>query len=256
MVTSMVPTDDNKITSTSGGTNQDYYSPVVVSESLLQQQQQPIPVLSNDPSIAAVPAATAAAAAAPHSSRRVRFGSVKTRYYHQILGDHPLCADGLPITFGWTWYEDNEGCSGDSQGDSNTQEPLVLAQAHALLTGAPSSSQSSLVDACEPMTQTSSDDTCRHVPVRKLSLVTRMALLLESGLSEEEIAQRIRTSQRIRIQLRRQEHRAKMWLQFLERTERTLQSSWKVWSFDSASAGTRPWNTASLPVSMWSTSRT
>lgn len=243
-----------------GSTSQDD-SPVAVSDQqqLLSLRQQP--ALLDDPSIDAVIVPAAAAAADPRLSRRVRFGAVKTRYYHQILGDHPLCHDGLPITFGWTWYEDNEGCEED-KGDSDDAHVQRLLARGEQVQASPSPS----VDDREPVTTNTTDTTittlgssapnCRHVPVRKLSLVTRMALLLESGISEEEIAQRIRTSQRRRSQVRRQQYRAKMWLQFLERTKRALQSSWKAWSFTcSTSDGTRPYCRVIPPASsMWSSS--
>jgi len=34
-------------------------------------------------------------------TKSVRFGNCSIRSYNQILGDHPLCAVGCPITLGW-----------------------------------------------------------------------------------------------------------------------------------------------------------
>ena len=182
-----------------------------------------LPSVSSDPSMA-----TVSVSAAADLSRRVRFGTVKTRYYPQILGDHPLCPDGLPITFGWTWYEDDEGY-GQQDNDADESE----AHEHHFLAQAPPS-----VDDYERRNCIGGGRTCtatratQGARVPKLSLVTRMSLLLESGISEEEIAQRIRTSQRIRRQTRLQQQRARMWLYFLEQAERALQS-WRS-SFDLA----------------------
>lgn len=41
------------------------------------------------------------------SSRRVGFGQVQIREYEQVVGDHPFCNSGAPLTLGWN-YSDEE----------------------------------------------------------------------------------------------------------------------------------------------------
>ena len=41
------------------------------------------------------------------ASRRVGFGNVEVRQYEQVIGDHPHCSSGCPLSLGWD-YQDGE----------------------------------------------------------------------------------------------------------------------------------------------------
>jgi hypothetical protein len=45
-------------------------------------------------------------------SRHVRFGEMHVREYSQVLGDHPCCQEGPPISLGWD-YSQEQTCSVD-----------------------------------------------------------------------------------------------------------------------------------------------
>lgn len=40
-----------------------------------------------------------------NSTRRVDFGEVQVRFYEQVVGDHPLCSSGCPLSLGWNYSE-------------------------------------------------------------------------------------------------------------------------------------------------------
>ena len=49
-------------------------------------------------------------------SRRVGFGTVEIRHYEEVVGDHPFCASGCPLSLGWDYVQ---------------QEPELLAEYEA-----------------------------------------------------------------------------------------------------------------------------
>jgi len=38
--------------------------------------------------------------------KKVQFQSIQIRTFHQILGDHPCCSTGLPLTLGWDYIQE------------------------------------------------------------------------------------------------------------------------------------------------------
>jgi hypothetical protein len=48
----------------------------------------------------------------PASRRNVSFGETHIREYSQILGDHPCCLEGPPVSLGWD-YSEEKTCSID-----------------------------------------------------------------------------------------------------------------------------------------------
>mmetsp|Transcript_82859 Transcript_82859/g.124394 ORF Transcript_82859/g.124394 Transcript_82859/m.124394 type:complete len:198 (+) Transcript_82859:119-712(+) len=42
--------------------------------------------------------------------KRVSWKSIQTREFALVVGDHPLCHDGLPVSLGWRFYD---SCPGD-----------------------------------------------------------------------------------------------------------------------------------------------
>ena len=39
--------------------------------------------------------------------KRVSWNSIQTREYAPVVGDHPLCHDGLPVSLGWSFCDNN-----------------------------------------------------------------------------------------------------------------------------------------------------
>lgn len=112
--------------------------------------------------------ASTAATVETSSCRLVHFGTVTSRYYEQVLGDHPACTDGLPVALDWKYEQDDYEPSVDEydrrRGRQDSQVP-------------------------------------------KLSLVTKISLLLESGVSEEEIEKITKRNQK----MQKQRHHANVW---------------------------------------------
>jgi hypothetical protein len=46
--------------------------------------------------------------AGPATIRSVKFQSLYIRTYNQVLGDHPCCTSGLPISLGWTYKDEQQ----------------------------------------------------------------------------------------------------------------------------------------------------
>ena len=40
--------------------------------------------------------------------RVVGFGNVQVRHYNIVIGDHPLCTEGLPLSLGWNYTSDDD----------------------------------------------------------------------------------------------------------------------------------------------------
>ena len=140
----------------------------------------------------------------PPPPRRVHFGGVTTRYYQRILGDHPLCSDGLPLTFGWTFFNDQE----EQENDGIVQSDGTMHQF-----------------GCNATTGSAKQKQQKRTRVPRLTLVARMSILLESGLvSEEEIVKQIHRFHRNKRRACHQQRRAKFWMGILNKTERTLES--------------------------------
>jgi hypothetical protein len=131
------------------------------------------------------------------SSRRVHFGRVQTRYYQHILGDHPLCSDGLPLTFGWTFQED------DYADCLTTTVCTYTAPTIRILGGGGGK---------------------RLSRVPRMTILARMSILLESGVSEDEIVRRIHKFHKNARRTYRKQQRAKLWTGIVKTTERTLES--------------------------------
>ncbi len=43
-----------------------------------------------------------------HAKKRVSWAGIQTREYALVVGDHPMCQDGLPVSLGWHY---SDGCS-------------------------------------------------------------------------------------------------------------------------------------------------
>ena len=135
------------------------------------------------------------------SSRRVHFGSDQTRYYERILGDHPLCSDGLPLTYGWTFHEDE--CvrgSNDSPSSCNNDDCYTVPTLRILGRGR------------------------QRTRVPRMTILTRMSILLDSGVSEEEIVRHIHKFHKNSRRTYRKQQCERLWSGMVKMRERTLQS--------------------------------
>ena len=47
------------------------------------------------------------------TSRRVDFGKVEVRQYEQVIGDHPHCSSGCPLSLGWDYVEEKPESLGE-----------------------------------------------------------------------------------------------------------------------------------------------
>lgn len=177
----------------------------------------------------AMPIIDAIAASSSRSPvRRVHFGSVTTRYYQHVLGDHPVCSDGLPLTFGWTydeyheydgshWYcnDGNSGInSGIQTGDWNCTPTTSTTNTSPNMTHTvPTDGHT-----CTPSIEVSPNmmRSQKSAPVPKLTILARMAILLESGLSEEEIVKCIHMYHRNRRRMCQKDKRARLWMGILQ----------------------------------------
>jgi len=80
----------------------------LVSKPMIISNRTPQPP---SPAAASATATTRPSIIEPQSSnanKTVCFGDVHVRHYSQVLGDHPYCVSGLPLSLGWDYYE-NEG---------------------------------------------------------------------------------------------------------------------------------------------------
>lgn len=57
---------------------------------------------------------TVTASSNTRERRSVSFGAIHVRQYERIVGDHPDTKVGVPLSIGWTYYEDNEHPDGVS----------------------------------------------------------------------------------------------------------------------------------------------
>ena len=64
-------------------------------------------------------------------SRRavVGFGNVQVRQYEQVIGDHPHCSSGCPLTLGWAYVQDEPESIADFESHKNvrTHDELRLS---------------------------------------------------------------------------------------------------------------------------------
>ena len=57
-------------------------------------------------------------------SKKVRFGGLLVRSYSQILGDHPCCSTGIPLSLGWDYKEAPEIKVEEYEAITSTSESL------------------------------------------------------------------------------------------------------------------------------------
>lgn len=148
-------------------------------------------------------ARAASSSSSSSSLRKVHFGPVKTRYYHHILGDHPHCSDGLPLTFGWTYHD----CDDDDDYDD-------FHYGYGENSGVNSGIKN--VPMCHLSTFPPDMTSRKRAIVPKLTILARMSILLESGLSEEDIVKCIHKYHRNRRQTCNKDRRAKLWMGILK----------------------------------------
>ncbi|KAI2508616.1 hypothetical protein MHU86_5799 [Fragilaria crotonensis] len=155
----------------------------------------------------AIAASSASSSSSTASSlRKVHFGRVKTRYYQLILGDHPHCSDGLPLTFGWTYHDcddDNDDLHNGCEENSGVNSGIDTGDRNCTRTMSSNSTSTPNMTHNVPMCHitTFPPDTMtsrKRAIVPKLTILARMSILLESGLSEEDIVKCIHTYHRNR----------------------------------------------------------
>jgi hypothetical protein len=73
----------------------------------------------NRATLAQFATAWTAATSTTTSTSMVSFGPVETRWYPVILGDHPYCTGGCPLTLGWDYYYSND----DNDDDDEPRRP-------------------------------------------------------------------------------------------------------------------------------------
>lgn len=71
-------------------------------------RQRPLGDKSNMPSCLATSTKERKRASSPLKQRSVKFQSLHIRTYNQVLGDHPCCTSGLPISLGWTYNDETQ----------------------------------------------------------------------------------------------------------------------------------------------------
>ena len=69
---------------------------------------KPLSEKSNMPSCLVKGAKARKTGSSTVNQRSVKFQSLHIRTYNQILGDHPCCSSGLPISLGWTYKDETK----------------------------------------------------------------------------------------------------------------------------------------------------
>lgn len=163
----------------------------------------------------AVGATSSSTSSLSSSSRKVHFGGVKTRYYQHVLGDHPHCSDGLPLTFGWT-YHDDDYCNGESSGVNNGINMGDWNCSQTISTNDTSNMAHDVPMGHITISFPSDSMSRKRAHVPKLTILARMSILVESGLSEEEIVKCVHKYHRNRRRTCRKDKRAKLWIGILQ----------------------------------------
>jgi hypothetical protein len=96
--------DTTNTTNNSNNNNNNNNSPLPSSQSNHTTRIKSI--LSPSTSSSSSSSSSPSSSSSKEHRKSVSFESLHIRTYHRVLGDHPCCTTGLPITFGWNPIED------------------------------------------------------------------------------------------------------------------------------------------------------